>query len=101
MLDVTPQARSQLSGMLMRMLDQRPELGPGADLALRLVLERSTLGFTLDSPRRGDEIVEQDGRSVLILDTAISEFVENLTLDVVETPDGTRLELRDRGWIPE
>jgi hypothetical protein len=97
MLHVTSDARKALYGMLVRILDQRPDFDPAIDLGLRLVVERSRLGFTLDSPRGGDEVLEQDGLAVLILDSAISEFVENLTLDVLETPDGDRLELRDGG----
>lgn len=95
MLHVTPEARAELRGRLVRILDQRSHFDPALDLGLRLVVERSRLGLTLDSPRGEDEVMEEDGLSVLILDTAVSELVESLTLDVVETPQGTRLELRD------
>jgi hypothetical protein len=97
MLHVTPEARAELHGMLARILDQRPHFDPAVDLGLRLVVKRSRLGLTLDSPRGEDEVMEHDGLSVLILDSAVSEFVENLTLDVVERPEGIRLELRDSG----
>ena len=97
MLHVTPEAKAELHTMLMRALKQRSDLHPTRDMGFRLIVGESRLGLTLDSPRGGDETVEQDGRSVLILDGAISGFVENLTLDVVDTPDGSRLELRDHG----
>ncbi len=95
MLQVTPEARIELHGMLMRILTERPDSNP-PDLGFRLVAEGSQIGLALDAPREGDEIVNQDGRSVLMLDSPTSELVENLTLDVVETPDGTRLELLPR-----
>jgi hypothetical protein len=91
MLHVTHQARTELHGILDRILDQRSDSDFAPEQALRLVARGARLGLALDSPRGGDEIVEQDGRSVLILDSAVSEFVENLTLDVVETPEGTQL----------
>jgi len=51
------------------------------------------LGLTLDAPRDGDELVEHDGRLVLILGTSAAALLEDLTLDVIDTPEGTRLGL--------
>jgi hypothetical protein len=96
MLHVTNEARSELHGMLQRLLEANAHPSPGPGLGFRLVVEKSRLALALDSPRGGDEVVEEEGLSVLILDRAISEFVDDLTLDVVEGSEGTRLELRDR-----
>ena len=96
MLHVTPAARIELHGMLARTLARIPHSDPpGPDLGLRLVAEGSQIGLALDVPREGDEILHQDGRSVLILDSSVSERVGNRTLDVVETPRGTQLALID------
>jgi Fe-S cluster assembly iron-binding protein IscA len=100
MLQVTPQARDELHGMLERALAERPQSEPAPTLGFRLVAgpsaegEGSKLGLALDAPRGGDQIVEHGGRSLLLVDAAAAPLVENLTLDVVETPEGTRLSLR-------
>jgi hypothetical protein len=83
--------------MLMQALQQRADLDPTSNVGFRVVIDATRIGLALDSPRGGDETVEQDGRSVLILDGSVSEFLENLTLDVVQTPNGNQLELRDGG----
>lgn len=100
MLDVTPEARSELHGILMDVLaEQPPSRGPdGIARGLRIVGEvrapgHSQLGLTLDAPRPGDEIVEHQGQAVLILDPGISQRLGDRTLDVIETPDGSRLGL--------
>lgn len=119
MLHVTPQARAELHGLLVRALDQRqtpqqqPQSRPQSEtqtqaqtetemdaMGLRLVPSAqqqgsSQLALTLDEPRDGDEVVEHDGRSVLILDSSTASLVDNLTLDVVETPQGARLGFRE------
>lgn len=101
MLRVTPRARHELRGILTRALSRRAPL-KGADrpaLGLRLVSahgdeEHSEFGLALDTPREGDEVLEHEGRSVLIVDAVTSGRLEQMTLDVVETPKGVRLGLR-------
>lgn len=93
MLHVTPEARVELHGLLMRALDERPHPEPAEDpLGLRLVAQGSEVGLSLDRRRDGDEVVEQDGRSVLIVDGTTAEQMVGMTLDVVETPEGVRLQ---------
>jgi Fe-S cluster assembly iron-binding protein IscA len=98
MLHITSEARDELHGMLVRALAQQGPSEP-RDLGFRLVSEAnagrepSQLGLALDAPRKGDEVVEHQGHSVLILDPMTSELLHDLTLDVVETPEGTRLGL--------
>lgn len=99
MLQVTAQAKNELHGMLMRALADRPRSDP-ASLGLRLVPGTSGEGkaaqltLALDAQRQDDQVVEHEGRSVLMLDASTAPLVENLTLDVVDTPEGTRLSLR-------
>jgi Fe-S cluster assembly iron-binding protein IscA len=54
----------------------------------------ASLELQLDRPRDGDEVVEHRGRGVLVVDDASSDFLSGLTLDVVETPEGRALTLR-------
>jgi Fe-S cluster assembly iron-binding protein IscA len=99
MLQVTTQARSELHDMLQQALSQRPPVDNGAVVGFRLVssgaADEVQLGLTLDAARHGDEVVEHEGQSVLILDSVTTQLLGHLTLDVVETPDGKQLGLRE------
>jgi Fe-S cluster assembly iron-binding protein IscA len=98
MLTVTIRARDVLHDLLVRTLEQQQGLDNGTSLGFRLVPgreEESQLGLALDQPRPGDAVVEHDGRSVLIVDNASAELLTHLTLDVAETPEGTKLALRE------
>lgn len=95
-MHVTPQARNELHQMLLRALEMRHEQKPPPEeMSLRLVPsgdgEATGLGLTLDAPASQDEIVEHQGRSILALDAGTSALLEDLTLDLVETPEGARL----------
>lgn len=98
MLNVTPRARAELQGVLTHALADHPRVDGPPDLGLRIVPGEGpgdALSLVLDEPRRNDEVVEHDGRSLLIVDAAIGALLDDLTLEIVETPDGTRLGLRD------
>jgi hypothetical protein len=98
MLQVTPEAKTELHEMLMRALAQQQE-SPSPDLGFRLVSGSvpeggaPRLGLALDAPREGDEVIEHAGRSILILGSSASALLEDLTLDLIDTPDGIRLGL--------
>jgi len=47
----------------------------------------------LDRPHPADTAFSHDGRSVLLLDSAVSQAMANLTLDVRRTDSGPRLKL--------
>jgi Fe-S cluster assembly iron-binding protein IscA len=49
------------------------------------------LGLVLDRAQEGDQIVEHNGKRVLMVDQSIGDLLDGVTLDVVETPDGRRL----------
>jgi len=96
-MHVTTQARMELHEMLQRALAQRPE-SDGKALSFRLLPangkgDAPALGLTLDAPGAHDEIVEHQGCSVLVLDSATSAMLDGLTLDLVDTPEGSRLGL--------
>lgn len=106
-MHVTPRAKEELHDMLLRAIAVRSKPGPdGARraseqdtrLAFRILPstrgpEDSGLGLTLDAPQTDDEVVEHEGRSVLMLDKTIAAHLSQLTLDLVETPEGSRLGL--------
>jgi hypothetical protein len=100
MLDVTNPAKTELLGVLRRVVAQEgasiPEDEP---VGLRLVASDDPkdpqLGLALDSPREGDEVVDHEGSSVLIVDARTAQRLADRTLDVIETPDGLRLGLRE------
>ena len=100
MLRVTRQARNELHQMLMQILAAATPQTDAAELGFRIVADspedaaEAQLGLALDAPREGDEIVDHQGRSVLIVDPPTSLLLCDLTLDVHETPEGTQLELR-------
>jgi len=96
MIEVTPRARKELHGMLLEALAPRPN-GALRALGFRLVAlpsDESALALRLDAPGQGDEVVEHEGCSVLIVDALASQLLEGLTLDVVETDEGPSLGLR-------
>jgi iron-sulfur cluster assembly protein len=49
------------------------------------------LGLVLDRAQEGDQVVEHNGKRVLMVDQSIGDLLDGVTLDVVETPDGRRL----------
>src|SRR5262245_33402737 len=66
------------------------------ETAIRLVLEGGTLTPQLDNARLGDEKFDHAGRMVLILDTQVSQVLDNSTLDVEATDEGPKLILLPR-----
>ena len=102
MLHVTPEARLELHTMLQQALTNRPDTM--ADCGFRLVAdsgaETTALGLALDSTRAGDQVIEHEGLTVLIIDGDASALVNGLVLDVIETPDGRGLTLRERREPP-
>lgn len=76
---------------LLRALDNKDE---GAPEALRIVYsEDAGYEFALDDPKDGDEVFQQDSRSYLVVDAELAKSLLNATLDVQESPQGTRITL--------
>jgi Fe-S cluster assembly iron-binding protein IscA len=85
MLTVTDAAYSRLCEMLADYPD---------DVAVRIVRRD---GHTKMRPGRvhsGDEVFEQKGRVLLLVDRKTAKHVENRSLDLRETDGGPRLRLR-------
>jgi len=106
MLQITTQARVELHLMLedVRSPQRAQEPPEGADeVGFRLVAaiaedsseQEMDVGLTVDSVRRGDAVFEHNGAQVLLVDRSVADLVDELVLDVVETPEGRHLGLRD------
>lgn len=83
MLSVTRAAAEQLSELLQQ-TDAQEQQG------IRLVQNEGKLALLVDAPQQGDQVVEAGERPLLILDPALSEALDGVTLDAVETPTGGR-----------
>ena len=64
------------------------------DEAFRFTRRTGGWRLRLDCARPADTAVSHDGRSMLLLDAAVSQAMTNMTLDVRSTDSGPRLRLR-------
>ena len=67
------------------------------DTAIRIVLEDDELAPALDTERPGDETLDYHGKTVLLLDAEMCEYLADSTLDLQATDDGLRLLILQRG----
>ena len=72
----------------------KKESAPGA---CRIVKTEEGYRFILDEAKEGDQVFEHEGENYLLLDTEVGEALSGATLDVQESPDGTRLILSQGG----
>jgi len=87
MLTVTDKAAAYLREALTRKKEGTPE-------ALRVVYTEEGYQLTLDDPKEGDHIFEQEGQNYLLVDTEVGEALgEEATLDLQQTPHGASLTL--------
>ncbi len=87
MLTVTDKAAAYLREALTRKKEGTPE-------ALRVVYTEEGYELTLDDPKEGDHIFEQEGQNYLLVDTVVGEALgEEATLDLQQTAHGTSLTL--------
>ena len=93
MMTVTAEAKDVLKDMLEQASDDE-------ELGIRMVpaappegvpQDQAAIGLMLDRPQEGDEVVEYEGRKVLVLDPSMSAVLDGSTLTTVDTPDGRRL----------
>lgn len=83
MLNVTQAATERLAEIL-----ESRETEEGT--AVRFVHDGQSVGLREDNKREGDQEFEHDGRTVLLLDSQMSDLLANHTLDV----DGSQLMLK-------
>ncbi len=91
MLTVTDKAAQHLRETQSR----EEESAPGA--AVRIVNTEEGDQLTLDEAKEDDQIFEHEGENYLRLDTEVGEALSSATLDVQESPKGTRLTLSEGG----
>jgi len=82
MLTVTDAAKTHLAQIL-------DEHKLPADVAVRFVVEGQGITLKQDNKRPGDATFQHEGRTVLLLDSKVSELLTEDTLDV----DGAKLTL--------
>ena len=81
MIQVTERARETFKSKLDHMIES-----PG--LSLRIGRTDSGLGVFPDTVKDDDEIIEHDGRAVLLIDQEVSDTLADTTIDVEEHADG-------------
>jgi Fe-S cluster assembly iron-binding protein IscA len=86
MIQVTERARETFKNKLE--LIERP------DVMLRLGRMDSGLGVFPDTLKDDDQIIEHDGRVVLVIDHEVSETLADRTIDVEEHADGAHFVVR-------
>lgn len=85
MVTVTESAKQQLGIMLL-------SVGASPELGLRLTATGpGQFGLAPDREKGGDQVVEHEGSKVLLVDEEVSEALEGVTIDCVETAQGPRL----------
>lgn len=84
MLTVTERAAQELKGIL-----QAHAVEP--EQVLRLVREAQSFSLRLDKESAGDEVVESEGTTILLIDEQLSPIVDGAVVDCIDTPEGPRL----------
>ncbi len=74
---------------LKRILDEHTD---NAQAGLRLTADQSgTLGLTIDVKTAEDQVLEHEGSELLIIEKNLADSLAGITIDVEETPEGSRL----------
>lgn len=63
------------------------------DVAVRFVRNEKGLAMQMDNERPGDDTFAHEGRTVLLLDSEVSEALTGRILDVEDSVEGPRLAL--------
>ena len=84
MIAVTERAKGELKKMLSKKVDN--PLG-----VLRLSPIQKGLGLRLDVEMPDDEVVKYENSKILVVEQTLADTLENVTIDVEDTPDGPEL----------
>lgn len=87
MLNITEAAGSFISDLL-------GEANAPDDVAVRFVAEEQGLVLRLDQKQDADSDFEHEGRTIVVLDEQMSDFLSDRTLDVEQSDEGPKLSLR-------
>jgi Fe-S cluster assembly iron-binding protein IscA len=84
MIGITERAKRELKELLFKKSDM-----PQA--RLRLTGNRKNLGMGVDIELPGDEIVEYQGKKILVVERRLAVSLKGIVLDVDDTPQGPQL----------
>ncbi len=87
MLEVTDQAKAHLAELL-------EQSGADEEAAVRLTKGDSGLDLVLDTPQPGDQTVEHDGSTVLVLEQQLAELLGSRTLDISTEQEQAQLTIK-------
>ncbi len=87
MIEVTERARQELKKALDAQ-GQQEESTSGLRLAL---VGPDEFGLGVDVEKEGDKVVEHEGSKVLLVENALAEQLEGITIDVHESEAGPKL----------
>ena len=85
MVNVTERAKQELNRLLTQNVDW-----PEARLRI-MDRGQGNIGLGIDIEAPGDQIVEYDGRRVLICEPVLATSLKGITLDIDDTPEGAEL----------
>ncbi|MFQ6121472.1 MAG: hypothetical protein ACE5LA_00200 [Dehalococcoidales bacterium] len=85
MIGVTERAGQKLKEILSEKVDN-----PQAVLRL-VATEQGQLGLSIDVETPQDKVVEHEGTKVLVVEQGLADNLKGITLDVEDTPEGSRL----------
>lgn len=72
-----------------------------AEMSLRLAAsEDGHLGLVMDMEMPGDQVVEYEGKKVLLVEGDLASHLFGISLDVEDTPEGPALLLKQEGCGP-
>jgi Fe-S cluster assembly iron-binding protein IscA len=97
-VSVTTEAKDLLQDILQQAQQQGAAVDEDTSIRLAPTTEGGDgshgqvgLGLMLDRPQEGDQVVEHNGKKVLVIDSSTSDLLNGVTLDAVDTPEGKRL----------
>jgi len=61
-----------------------------ADQMLRVVGAQGGYQLTFDQEREGDQVVESEGKAVLLIGSDVAESLTDVTIDCEQGPEGMR-----------
>jgi Fe-S cluster assembly iron-binding protein IscA len=94
---ITDEARDVLNSIRTDALDHVEGLPEGTpEPGLRLLIEEEQATLALDVPSDEDQVVEQDGHPVLLIDPNVGTTLEGLTIDIARSAEGDRLIIEKR-----
>jgi Fe-S cluster assembly iron-binding protein IscA len=95
MIHVTAEAREVLRQVIEANVDE-----PGMGLRLE-VTDAGSLALHPDAAQDDDEVVEDDGEILLLLDAALAETLDGAILDCRRVADGAQLIVKRRRVPPD